>query len=299
MLVRRVGFLLTMVVALGGGTAVALPRPMSADEARFAGFLADLPARATPGARAAAVGEALLGRPYVANPLMGAVGAGRAEPLTARLDGFDCVTLVETCLAVARAQERARTWQAFTEELERLRYRDGQRAGYTSRLHYFSDWLRDNDRRATVRNLTADLGGVRDTRPLTFMTRHRSAYPALADEAVFTGLRLAEAAASRQPRHVIPKAHIPAVLPLLQPGDVLAFATDIEGLDVAHVGLAHRTPEGAVHVLHAPAPGQPVQISRAPLVTYTARHARHVGLMVGRLLPVKVSLPAAGIFGQG
>jgi cell wall-associated NlpC family hydrolase len=290
--VRRLTLLLGMVAALGAAVpAAAIPRPMSPDEARFASFLAGLPPRATPGERAAAAGEALLGRPYVAAPLAPPPGSQEAEPLVARLDGFDCVTLVETCLAVARTQERDRTWRDFTEELERLRYREGRRAGYASRLHYFSDWLRDNDRRDIVRNLTAALGGVPDTRPLTFMSRHRSAYPALADDGVFADLSRLEASASKPPRHVIPKARIGSILPMLQAGDVLAFATDIEGLDVAHVGLVHRTAGGAVHVLHAPEPGQAVQISRTPLVAYTARHAQHVGVMVGRLLPVRPTQP--------
>jgi hypothetical protein len=270
---------------------------MAPDEASFATFLSTLPTEGLPGARAAAVGSALLGRPYIANPLTPPTCSLEAEPLVARLDGFDCVTLVETCLAVARAQERQRTWQAFQTELEGLRYRDGRRAGYVSRLHYFSDWLSDNDRRGTVRNLTAALGGVPDPRPLTFMTSHRGAYAALANDTVFAGLGRWEAEASRRPRTVIPKARIGAVLPMLQAGDVLAFATDLEGLDVSHVGLVHRTTGGAVHLLHAPEPGQPVQISRNALVAYTTRHKHHVGLMVGRLQLVRP--PQAGRQGQG
>ena len=73
---------------------------------------------------------------------------------TAYLTGFDCVTLVESSLAIARAAAvpRAR-WSAFTHEIERMRYRGGVRAGYVSRLHYFSEWIADNARRGLLREL--------------------------------------------------------------------------------------------------------------------------------------------------
>lgn len=266
------------------GPAAALPVPLPADEAALASLMARLAEDGDFGGRVAAAGEALVGKPYISHPLTLA-GASEEEPLVARLDGFDCVTLVETALAISRLRTRApgqRTWDGFQCELESLRYRDGKRKGYVSRLHYFSEWLRDNDRRGNVQELTAALGGVADSRPLRFMSNHRKAYKALAEHAVFAAFQRDEAALGRWTRHVIPKARITGVLPLIQPGDVLAFATDIDGLDVSHVGLAVRQPSGAIHVLHAPEPGEPVQISKRPLPAYTERFSHHVGLMVAR-----------------
>ena len=63
------------------------------------------------------------------------------------------MTLVESCLAVARvAHDRsAPTWERFGTAIERMRYRGGDRGGYASRLHYFSEWIRDGESRGLVR----------------------------------------------------------------------------------------------------------------------------------------------------
>ena len=78
------------------------------------------------------------GRPYVPHTLEAYIGAGGnpadAEPLTLSLTRFDCVTLVEACLAVARLAggATAPTWDGFGREVERMRYRGGA-AGATPR----------------------------------------------------------------------------------------------------------------------------------------------------------------------
>ena len=61
------------------------------------------------GPRAIKVGELAIGTPYVPNALEAYIKAGgnptKNEPITLSLTQFDCVTLVESCLAVARASE--------------------------------------------------------------------------------------------------------------------------------------------------------------------------------------------------
>jgi len=78
---------------------------------------------------------------------------------TGSLTRFDCVTLVESCLAVARvaAAPGPPTWERFGAEVERMRYRGGVRRGYTSRLHYFSEWISDGESRGLVHDLGAEL----------------------------------------------------------------------------------------------------------------------------------------------
>ena len=165
-----------------------------------------------------------------------------------------------------------------------MRYRDGHMAGYGSRLHYFSGWIADNERRGLVKNLTAALGGRRDTRLIDFMSTHRKAYAKLTDEAAFEQVKAAEAAVNAAPRWVLPKDRVAAVLPLLQSGDIVAIAIDIEGLDVVHTGLVYRKPDGSVHLLHAPEPGEVVTVSAKPLVEYLQQYKVHVGVMIARPL---------------
>lgn len=234
------------------------------------------------------VGEAARGTPYVAHTLEAYLEAGASplgpEPLTLSLTAFDCVTLVEACIGVARtaAQAGAPTWQRFGREIERMRYRGGVREGYSSRLHYFSEWISDGDGRGLVQDLGRKLGGVADDRPLRFMTTHRSSYLALADDDVFGQIAAVERSLDGHPRYLIPTGRIPEVADQIRTGDVLAFATSIEGLDVTHAALAYRHDDVRLGVLHAPLSGGVVEIARLELPQYVAAIRRSTGILVAR-----------------
>jgi hypothetical protein len=226
----------------------------------------------------AGVGARFLGRPY----LGGTLDAGNpGERLIFRCDVFDCITFVETSLAQLRA-ERAGVPSAYPVELQRLRYRGGRRAGYASRLHYFSEWLQDNAARGHLVDLTATLGGVPDPRPLHFMTSHRAQYPALADAAKLQGVAAAEARLSATPRRYLPKDQVQAVQGRIREGDILGFTSAIPGLDVVHVGLATRARDGVLRVLHASSAAGCVQVSSLSLADYLMGNPRMSGLRVAR-----------------
>lgn len=240
------------------------------------------------GTAAIQVGQYAEDTPYQPYTLEAYLRAGGnpldTEPLTLSLTQFDCVTLVEACLAVARtsAVEVGPTWERFGQEVERMRYRGGQRLSYGSRLHYFSEWVSDGQKRGLVRDLGSQLGGVDDARPLRFMTEHRSSYPALASDAVFSAIGEMERSLDARPRKVIPTAHIPAIADQIETGDVLAFATSIPGLDVTHAALAYRHPDGRLGVLHAPLSGGVVEVSRYALPEYVAAIRRSTGILLAR-----------------
>ena len=236
------------------------------------------------------VGEQAVGTPYESSTLEQYLKAGgkpaSLEPLTLSLTRFDCVTLVESCLAIARVA-RARgtpTWERFGREVERMRYRGGTRGDYTSRNHYFSEWISDGARRGLVRDLGAELGGVEDVRPLRFMTEHRASYPALADDGVYRAIGEMERRLDDQPRRVIPTARIADVAERIQTGDVLAFATSIPGLDVSHSAMAYRDRDGVLRVLHAPLSGGSVEITKRTLPEYVEAIKRSTGILVARPL---------------
>src|SRR4051812_38330242 len=187
--------------------ALAMPNPLDAssllraattdaDRERLAAWLRALrrdglaSSRAPLGPAVARVGELAWGTPYRAHTLeeylTAAGGTPAREPVTSYLTVFDCVTLVESSLAIARAAAKPGAgWDDFVHENERMRYRGGVRAGYASRLHYFSEWIADNAARGLVRDLGPELGAVEDRRPLRFMSTHRSAYEALKDDGVY------------------------------------------------------------------------------------------------------------------
>ena len=245
----------------------------------------------TPVGRAATrVGELAIGTPYVAFTLEEYLRAGgdptATEPLTLSLTKFDCVSLVESCLAISRVADDSAppAWERFASEMERMRYRGGVRRDYASRLHYFSEWISDGARRGLLRDIGAELGAIEDRRPLRFMTEHRSSYPALANDAVFGEIGAMERRLDASPRRVVPTSRIPEVSDRIESGDVLAFATSIPGLDVSHSAFAYRDSGGVLRVLHAPLSGGAVEITATTLPEYVAAIRRSTGVLVARAL---------------
>jgi N-acetylmuramoyl-L-alanine amidase-like protein/TAT (twin-arginine translocation) pathway-exported protein len=254
-----------------------------------AALRAERPSRteAPVGRDAIRVGELAIGTPYVPYTLdayLRSGGSPSREPLTLSLTQFDCVTLLEACLAVARVADHAGlpSWQRFGRETERMRYRGGERAGYTSRLHYFSEWLTDGAKRGLVKDMGVELGGAEDARQLRFMTEHRASYPALADDGVFREIGAIERRLDGRARRVIPTKRIPEIVDRIEHGDVLGFATEIVGLDVTHAAFAYRDRDGILRVLQAPLSGGVVEITRATLPEYVAAIRRSTGVLVAR-----------------
>jgi hypothetical protein len=266
------------------------------DRRRLEGWVGALRSEhlATPGGplgvAAARVGRLAAGTPYQPGTLEAYLRDGGSprsrEPLTLALTHFDCVTLVESCLAVARTApgEQAPTWKRFGYEVERMRYRGGQRGPYATRLHYFSEWIADGASRGLVRDLGGELGGVQDDRPLRFMTEHRASYPALADDAVLAEIAAVERGLDDRPRMVVPADRIASVADRIETGDVLAFVTAIPGLDVTHSAFACRTDDGVLRVLHAPLSGGVVEVTRSTLPEYVAAIHRSTGILLARPL---------------
>jgi cell wall-associated NlpC family hydrolase len=271
----------------------ARPADLDPDLARFDGWTADLRTQqladhSVPlGLGAARVAALAVGTPYEAHLLDAYLhrGDGAAtEPLTLSLTRFDCNSFVESCVAVARAARAGGTpsWRGFGREVERMRYRNGLRGDYTTRLHYFSEWLADGENRSLIRDIGFALGGVEDKRPLRFMTEHRDSYVALADDRVFKGIKEMEHRLDGDPRRVIPTDRIASVEDRIQNGDIVGFATSTPGLDVTHCGVAVRDSRGVLRVAHAPLTGGGVEVSKVSLPEYVAQLRDATGIMVAR-----------------
>jgi len=271
----------------------ATPADLDPDLARFDGWTtelrtADLADRSIPlGLGTARVAALAVGTPYEAHLLDAYLRGGDAlatEPLTLSLTRFDCNSFVESCVAVARAARVGGqpTWRGFGREVERMRYRNGLRGDYTTRLHYFSEWLADGENRSLLRDVGFALGGVEDKRPLRFMTEHRDSYVALRDDRVFKAIKEMEHRLDGDPRRVIPTARIAQVEDRIQNGDVIGFATSTPGLDVTHCAIAVRDSRGVLRVAHPPTSGGNVEVSRVSLPEYVARIPDATGVMVAR-----------------
>jgi cell wall-associated NlpC family hydrolase len=225
-----------------------------------------------------AVGLQFMGRPYVT----GILDQSAEETLVCRLDGFDCVTFVETALAMARGiSEQDYSYGQFQDHVRDQRYRGGEMGDYCSRLHYFTDWIADNERRGTVENITQDLGGVRLDKNINFMGTHRSSYARLVeDDSMYACIQEMEQALQDLELYYIPENRIRSVYDQLQAGDIIATATDIEGLDVTHTGLVHDNGDGTMGFLHASTSGG-VKVS-PDLQEYLEGNDSQIGIIVAR-----------------
>ncbi len=231
--------------------------PSDSTAQRFAAAMEHASSRATDtmaiGRLIQEIGLHFRGRPY----LEGTLDAPDTETLVVRLDGFDCVTFVETALAMARGVTTGdTTYAGFARRLAGQRYRNGTMQGYCSRLHYFTEWLADNAERGTVERLDDELGGRRLADTLNFMSTHRSAYDRFAtDDSLYACVQAMEtnlqARQEDRPVRYVPQDSIRAVYDQLRAGDIVALVTSIDGLDVSHTGLVYAHDDGSRGLLHA------------------------------------------------
>lgn len=193
----------------------------------------------------------MLGVPYVAGTLDG----NEEEQLVVRTDALDCTTFVETVLAFCIADKRGeRDFEGFKKALTDVRYRDGILNGYTSRLHYFSDWIRNNEQMGFVKECTSETACAQPKELwLDFMTTHVDSYlPMKKDASLVEEMAAQEKNWQGTVVSYIPKEKLDLSSDELKikDGDVLALVTNIKGLDIVHVGFAFWR-EGKLHLLHA------------------------------------------------
>jgi hypothetical protein len=227
------------------------------------------------------IGKSFLGTPYVAKTLE----VGETESLVINLQGLDCTTYVENVLAFGSMLRRGeKDLNTFAKTLESIRYKDGKLKGYPSRLHYFSEWIADNNSKGLIKDITADLGGNAMTKDINFMSTHRELYPFLSDEDNYLQIKASERYLNDRPIYVLPKDKIEAKEHLIQSGDIIALATSIDGLDVTHTGFAICKENGRIHLLHASSSNEEVEISELPLADYLKGIKHNTGIMIARPL---------------
>lgn len=236
----------------------------------------------------ARIGERFIDTPYEPHTLE----LSGPERLVINLETLDCVTFVENMLVLARLAWAAppevtadpdRFKAAYRRELTAVRYRGGVLDGYPSRLHYFSEWIADNEAMGLVDGISDELGGVVDPSPVDFMSTHPDAYRQLADPAVLEAIADMEARLASVDRHYIPAADIAAREHLIRTGDVIAATSTVPGLDIAHTGIAVWR-DGVLRLMHAPLVGSHVQLSDESLAERIRRIGGQDGIMVARPL---------------
>lgn len=228
----------------------------------------------------------LMNRPYVAHTLE---IKDKEEHLAINLQSLDCMTLVENVSALALTTSHgSKRWQDFLYWLQRLRYQDGKINGYSSRNHYFSQWIQSGTRLGMVKEVVPDKSiSVPMKLNLTYMSTHPDSYPLLKNSKEERRLIAEmEKRASGATIRYIPKERVgdsKKVLSCVKDGDILAITTSKAGLDISHVGLAVWGKDGKLHLLNASSIHKKVVLEPMPLYQYMQKHSTQTGIRVIRL----------------
>lgn len=163
----------------------------------------------------------------------GSGGAGTApDQLLINLEQMDCMTAVENLMALHRAHRMGlTTMEGFAQALLYVRYHAPPPCRWEDRYHYLTHAFMGWERMGWGTWLPL---GIPDKRPIRYITQHPKKYPGFRDWAY---LRQIEESLSQHPRYYIPSAAIGEWLPALRDGDIIAFVSPEDGLDVSHVGI--------------------------------------------------------------
>lgn len=250
--------------ALAAALALALP-PV---EGGIEGALRTAP----PGAvRADEATRPLLDAPYLASPL--GEGGGRDPDARFRLDAFDCMTLVETAVALGSAAslEEARL------ALDDVRYRG--RPAYAARNHeVLSQWIPANVAKGWIAEAALPRAGGRGRRARKEYTADAWRAVRAAGRAI-PGVPAARLPTGRFAVSVVPPAELPALAPHLA-GGTLVFVVRRDAPDratlVTHAGLVVRRGGGPALVRHASRSKGVRRVVEEPIERFLLRQQRAV-----------------------
>jgi len=221
------------------------------------------------GPRAVASTRALVAAPYLPSPL--GEGTGVDPDPRFRLDAFDCITFVETAIALSSASSVDEAALAMDD----IRYA-GPPALAARNHEVLSQWIPANVAKGWIAESTREVAGPL-ARPAEKV--YTPASWALVRDAgrAIRGLPRSRLPLGHFSVDLVPTADVPAVERRIPEG-ALAFVVRADAPDratrITHVGLVVRGPGGAVHVRHATSSKGVGRVIEEPLGRFVQRQAR-------------------------
>ncbi len=224
----------------------------------------------------------MLGTEYVAGSLEQV-----PEKLKVSLVETDCILFVETCLAMAvNAKKGNDSPDSLCAFIQGTRYRNGVVDGYTSRLHYTSEWIRQGEANGIFREITDVLSGENlSGQRFSYMSEHTGAYKQIKDNPAEIAkiAKMEESLNGYTDYYVIPKAEVKKMEHLLKDGDILGFNSNVKGLDIAHVALVYHKENGEVGFIHASQVDGKVVIDEKSIHDYVNSRKSNDGIRIIRV----------------
>ena len=226
-----------------------------------------------------------VGRPYVAHTLE----VNDEEQLVVNTRQLDCTTLVETVTALTLcAKQHQYTFSDYTAMLRVLRYRGGIIDDYTSRLHYFTDWIIDNCGMKMVSEIQGPVPPFSAIQRINvnFMSNNPQAYKALKSNPKYVStIQQQEQALTGRTFRYIPASAVDnseLLRETIHNGDIIAITCNKKGLDIAHLGFAIWQRDG-LHLLNASSIHHKVVEETTPLSQYLKMHPSFTGIRIIRI----------------
>ncbi len=224
------------------------------------------------------VGSFFKETPYVAHTL-----ETGEEQLVVNLREMDCTTFAENCLAISRTiKSDKHTFEQFCSELQFIRYRDGIIDAYPSRLHYFCDWIYNNQQKNLIADMSQEIAQTPFPKQINFMSTHPDSYRQLKESAPLVDLIAAqEKLISTRLMFYIPETKVAELESKLMDGDIAGITTEIDGIAIQHVVILIRQ-EGRIHLMHASSKAEKVAVSEITLEEYLQNSKSASGIMLAR-----------------
>lgn len=230
---------------------------------------------------------AFIARQFINTPYEAGTLEDDEELLTINLSKLDCTTLVETVIALAQvAPIDSAGYTQFADSLRDIRYRGGVIDGYTSRLHYMSDWIADNIERGNFNEVTATFPKCdKAVKTINYISTHARSYPALQDnDSLLNIIKDIESDYVNYEFPYISKQRL-ASQPAqrwFRNGDIILFTTSTQGLDISHMSIVVIN-RGVPCILHASSVARKVVIEQSSIYDYMLRNNSITGVRVIRL----------------
>ena len=209
------------------------------------------------------------------------------EELVVNLRELDCFTYIENSIALYRTMSTGSdsvNFEYLKKELKNIRYRNGKIQGYTSRLHYMTDWIFENEIKRYVFDKTKLIGGVELPTKVYYMSENYGNYVYLKKYPHdVEKIKEIEERINSRDYHYIPKEKIPTIEKKIKTGDIVCFTSKIKGLDVSHLGIASWQ-EDILTFIHASAKYKKIIVNPESLFDYCIKNKNITGIMVLEVL---------------
>jgi len=177
------------------------------------------------------ISRQFLNTPYKESSLTGSISI--PEVLTINLEGMDCMTFIE----YVEAMRLSGSYAEFTENLRKVRYRNGEVA-YEYRRHFFTDWVGYTPQ--TVEDVTKIIGGIKSVKVRKMLNLNSDG------TYILPGICITGREISCIPVDAIDNI----VIERLKTGDYAGIYSDRDGLDVSHTGIIVKG-DGGIYLRHA------------------------------------------------